>query len=141
MNFTNVEFIDTNILVYAFDLKAGVKHERAEKLIARLWDEETGGLSIQVLQETYVILTGKIKQPALTEQAREIVEEFSHWRVYTPVGKDILEGIDLSNRYKISFWDAMIIVAAKQLGAKIIWTEDLASGRVYEGIKVQNPFA
>lgn len=137
---TDLQFIDTNILVYAHDKYAGEKYERAEKLIEALWESGNGCISIQVLQEFYTTVTTKIKNPLKSEIATEIISAISTWRVYSPEAKDVLRAIDIQRKNQIAFWDAMIIFSAARLGCRVIWSEDLNDGQVYEGVKVSNPF-
>ncbi len=133
-------FIDTNILVYAHDRSAGEKCDISKELIERLWESRLGCLSIQVLQEFYVNVTRKITRPLDTASARIIVEKLSQWKVHSPRVKDIVQAIDRQKTYRVSFWDAMIIQSAAQLGCRKIWSEDLNPGQDYEGVKVENPF-
>ncbi len=70
------EFIDTNVLVYAYDLTAGKKHERVREIMEKLWESGEGVLSTQVLQEFYATVTGKIPQPIAPRRARAIIRDF-----------------------------------------------------------------
>lgn len=134
------EFIDTNVLVYAHDVSAGAKRTAARRLIDRLIEERTGLLSTQVLMEFYVTVTGKLAKRVSSASARAVVEDFSSWRVFTPVVEDVGAAAALAERYAISFWDAMIVRAAQALGATVIWSEDL-NAQEYAGIPLRNPFA
>jgi predicted nucleic acid-binding protein len=134
------QFVDTNVLVYAHDISAEPKHDQAKALIHALWDSGAGCLSVQVLQEFYVTVTRKVRQPLPVETATRIVEALSFWRVYAPDARDVLAAIELQQRYQLSFWDAMIVHCAAQLGCQTIWSEDLNPGRVYGGVRVLNPF-
>lgn len=141
MNDENVlQFVDTNVLVYAYDLSAANKHQRARDLVSDLWHNENGRLSIQVLQEFYVTVTGKIRSPLPTDRASQIVADLGQWKLHSPRVDDLLNAIDLQIRYKISFWDAMIIASARQLGCQVLWSEDLNDGQDYGGVTVKNPF-
>ena len=71
------EFVDANVLVYAFDASAGRKKAAAERLLARLWEAGTGCLSVQVLQEFFVTVTGKVAQPLSVDEAADRVREFA----------------------------------------------------------------
>ncbi|MGB9791257.1 MAG: PIN domain-containing protein [Thermacetogeniaceae bacterium] len=135
-----LQFVDTNVLVYAHDASAGEKHSRAKALIEELWQGGNGCLSVQVLQEFYVTVTQKVPQPLASETAARIIECLSHWRVHTPDPCDVLEAIDIQQRHRISFWDAMIIRSAEALGSEVIWSEDLNPGHQYGKVKVLNPF-
>jgi predicted nucleic acid-binding protein len=134
------QFVDTNILVYAHDVSAGSKHQQAKAVIHQLWDSKSGCLSVQVLQEFHVTITQKVSKPLDVESSAKIIEDLSFWRVYAPDIKDILSAIDLQHRYTISFWDAMVIWSAIQLDCEILWSEDLSSGQLYEGVQLLNPF-
>ncbi len=135
------EFVDTNILVYAHDRSAGTKHEPAKRLLQRLWDSERGCVSLQVLQEFYVVVTRKMSKPLETESAARIIADLSVWQVHTPGVRDLLGAIEIQRRYQLSFWDAMVIHSAAQLGCVTIWSEDLNTGQVYDGVRCINPFA
>jgi predicted nucleic acid-binding protein len=134
------QFVDTNVLVYAYDLDAGKKYQRAIQLIEELWKSKSGCLSMQVLQEFYVNITRKAKQPLPIAQAKRVIQHLSAWRIFSPQVGDILAAIDLHERYQISFWDALVIRSAQQTGCKVLWSEDLSSGQDYDGVKVVNPF-
>jgi predicted nucleic acid-binding protein len=134
------QFIDTNILVYAHDISAGVKHQDAVSLIEGLWNSRQGCLSIQVLQEFCVNVTRKLKEPTSHEGIVESIAELANWRVHAPNAQDVLSAIAIHRRYNISFWDAMVIRSAQQLGCAIVWSEDLNAGQVYGDVLVRNPF-
>ncbi len=136
-----LQFVDSNILIYAYDVTAGVKHEQAKALVARLWESRDGCLSIQVLQEFYVTVTRKVARPMAGDVAAEVVADLAAWRVHAPIGEDVNQAIAIHRRYAISFWDAMIVRSAAQLGCATLWSEDLNSGQVYAGVRVENPFA
>ena len=135
-----LEFVDTNILVYAHDQSAGEKHLTALDLVNRLWESRQGCLSVQILQEFYVTVTQKVSRPIKPEAGAEIIRDLTFWRVHTPAAEDVLGAIDLQRHYQISFWDAMVIHSANCLGCKIIWSEDLNNGQMYNDLMVKNPF-
>jgi predicted nucleic acid-binding protein len=135
------QFVDTNILIYAHDTSAGIKHEQAKTLIQTLWQTEAGCLSIQVLQEFYVTITQKVKRPLSSEIAAQIIENLQVWRMHIPEPADVLAAIKLQTRYQTSFWDAMIIQSAVQLNCVTLWSEDLNAGQQYQEVTVENPFA
>lgn len=134
------EFVDANVLVYAFDPSAGSKHAAAGTLVERLWNEGTGHLSVQVLQEFFVTVTRKVARPLPADQAEERVRELAAWRVFAPNAGDVLAAIALQRRTKLSFWDAMILHAAAESGCSVCWTEDLRDGQVVRGVRIANPF-
>jgi predicted nucleic acid-binding protein len=136
----SVEFCDTNIIVYAYDATAGAKRERAALLLERLWREGAGVLSVQLLQELFVTLTRKIPRPLSTPEARGIVSDLASWSVVEPASMDVLAAIDVAERWRVSFWDAMIIRTAQRAGATVLWSEDLAPGQSFDGVTVSDPF-
>jgi predicted nucleic acid-binding protein len=133
-------FVDTNILIYAYDLASEVKRKRAVEAVKVLWDSGNGVLSTQVLQEFYVNVTRKIGHPITPDKARSILGTYLAWQVEVIRPDSVLRASELQERHKISFWDAMIVVAAIQSGAVKILTEDLNHGQLIEGILIENPF-
>ena len=137
----NRQFVDTNILVYAYDVTAGDKHAVARALVEELWDTRQGCLSVQVLQEFFVTTTRKIPKPIDVSEAARIIDDFAHWHVHAPVAGDVLAAIDIHQRTGTSFWDAMILHSAKELECQILHSEDLNPGQKYDGVVLlRNPF-
>lgn len=134
-------FVDTNILMYAHDTAAGAKHQRAKALVEGLWRERSGVVSTQVLQELCVNLRRKAANPIALKTAREIIADYLAWDVVTNTGQSVLEALDLEERYRISFWDALVVQAAEASGAAILYSEDLSDGQSYGAIRVVNPLA
>ena len=135
-----LEFIDTNILVYAHDQSSGEKHQVARDLIQGIWKTGNGCLSVQVLQEFYVTVTRKVSRPLPIEEAAEIIRDLSFWQVHSPTAEDVLGAIDIQRYYQVSFWDAMVIHSAKCLSCQVVWSEDLSGGQEIEHVRVKNPF-
>lgn len=133
-------FLDTNILVYAHDTGAGSKTSTAQELVRDAWENATGCVSIQVLQEFYVTVTAKLRAPLEAEAAAARVEVYSRWPVHSPDRDDLLSAIGIARRHRLSLWDAMIVRSASQLGCMVLWTEDLKDGAVLEGVRIRNPF-
>ncbi|MGD8605606.1 MAG: PIN domain-containing protein [Anaerolineales bacterium] len=133
-------FVDTNILVYAYDQSAGDKRTRARALMDQLWSDMNGCLSLQVLQEFYVAVTHKVPRPLKPQEAADIVRDYAFWQIHAPIAEDLLGAVELQQRHQMSFWDAMILWSAGQLGCKILWSEDLSDSREYDGVRVVNPF-
>ena len=136
----NAEFVDSNILVYAHDPTIPRKHERARSLVERLWRERTGRISIQVMQEFFWIVTRKIPSPLPRKTALAVLADLSLWPVYSPAAADVLAAGELCGKIQVSFWDAMLLVAAKASGAGRFWSEDLSHGQIIEGVEISNPF-
>jgi predicted nucleic acid-binding protein len=137
----NRQFVDTNVLVYAHDLTAGDKHDRARELLEGLWDSRDGCLSIQVLQEFFVTTTRKIPKPLKAPLAARIIADLARWHVHAPDTRDVLAAIDIHQQTGASFWDAMILRSAKELGCQLLHSEDLDHGQIYAGVRVSNPFS
>jgi predicted nucleic acid-binding protein len=134
------EFVDANVLVYAFDSSAGRKQRAAQALLEKLWHGATGCVSVQVLQEFFVTVTKKVATPLTVEEATLRIREFAAWRVFAPKADDVVAAIGLHTQAKIAFWDAMIVLAAAESGCDVLWTEDLTDGRTLRGVRIRNPF-
>jgi predicted nucleic acid-binding protein len=133
-------FIDTNILIYAYDVDAGVKHRVAAALLKQLWEEETGVLSTQVIQEFYVNVTRKIPSPLTPAQARGLISVYFAWTVVINGTETIRRASEIEERYRLSFWDALIVAAAVQADVDQVISEDLKAGETFEGVRIVNPF-
>ena len=136
----NRRFAGASILVYAHDESAGAKRDQARTLLEQLWESREGCLSVQVLQEFFVTITRKIARPLGTETAKEIVAGFSRWHVHVPAADDVLGAIGIHQRTGISFWDAMIVRSAAEMGCTALYPEDLSPGQEYSGVRAENPF-
>ncbi len=135
-----MEFVDTNILLYAHDRTAGDKRSRSVSLLEELDGSGNGALSVQVLQEFVVTSTTRVKPPLASGEVVAILEDLSDWMIYSPGADDVIEAFQSCLRFKISFWDAMIVHAARQVEATVLWTEDLSDGQDYGGVVARNPF-
>ena len=135
------DFLDTNVLVYAHDIRAGQKHTIARDLVRHLWDTRQGALSTQVLQEFYVTATRKMAIPLDRPAARQIVREYGRWHLEQISVSHIIAASEIEARYQLSFWDALIISAAQQIGASRVLSEDLQSGQTLAGVRIENPLA
>jgi predicted nucleic acid-binding protein len=133
-------FVDTNVLIYAHDVDARVKHETAKNVLRELWSQRTGALSTQVLQEFYVNVTRKIAKPLPKAEARVVVNSYSIWCIETTAA-EIADAFRIEDESRIGFWDALIVAAAAKSGATRILSEDLNPQQKIAGIRVENPFA
>jgi predicted nucleic acid-binding protein len=133
-------FVDTNILVYAQDLSSGAKCLRAQELIRELWELRAGVISTQVLQELYIALRRKLKLPMSAAQAGDVLRDYFEWDVVVNGRESVIRAIELESRYKISFWDGLVLQAAEKADVRIVYSEDLSHGSSYAGITVLNPF-
>ena len=134
------EFVDANVLVYAFDASAGPKQLAARALLERLWESNTGCVSVQVLQEFFVTVTRKVARPLPVDDATARIRELAAWKVFAPTADDVVAAIGLHTQAKIGFWDAMVVLAAAESGCDVLWTEDLSDGQRLRGVRIQNPF-
>lgn len=141
MNDEAPAFVDTNILVYAFDSADTTRHNIAAQLFSRLMDEDRLRLSTQVLQEFYVTRTRKARPPWSPDRALMKLEDFASWPVVAIDLPLIREAVLLSRDAVLSFWDALIVIAAARSGAGALYTEDLNDGQVIRGVRIINPFS
>jgi predicted nucleic acid-binding protein len=133
-------FVDTNVLVYAHDRSEGAKQPVAAALLESLWEGRTGTLSTQVLQEFYVVITRKFDPPMRRRDARGIVAAYGEWQVVQLDVPMIVAASHLEERHGLSFWDALIVETARQVGARRLLSEDFQSGRRVAGVRIENPF-
>jgi predicted nucleic acid-binding protein len=132
-------FIDTNILLYGYDLDAPAKRVIARGLLEEaLRQPGRHAVSVQVLQEFHVNFTRK---GGSREVATVLVDDFSGLTVIDNSLALLRLGLTLQVRWQLSLWDAMILAAAQASGARELITEDLNNGQVYEGVRAVNPFA
>jgi predicted nucleic acid-binding protein len=141
MNYTKGKFfVDTNLLVYAYDSSAGKKWRTSLEVLSLLWIHRTGVLSTQVIQELFVSLTQKVKNPILSETAREIISDLLRWPLVVNDGKNILRAVELQMKYHFSFWDSLILQAAIVSKSEFLLSEDFQAGQVIESVTIVNPF-
>lgn len=131
-------FIDSNVLLYAIDVRDKKKRTLARKRLVDLQRDGQGVLSTQVLQEFFVISTRKMGVDPLF--AKRIIESLEHYEVVLVNAELIKSAIDLSILNQLSFWDGLIVSAAASANCSELWSEDLNDGQVIKGIRVRNPF-
>ena len=137
---SDVEFCDTNVLLYAHDSTAPPeKRERAQSLLTALWASRRGCLSTQVLHEFYVNVVRVTHDPV---RARDIVQQYIYlqWPNMIVEPPDLLFAMEQAERYRLSFWDALIVTSAQKARASVLWTEDLNSGQRMGDVVIRNPF-
>ena len=134
----SVEFVDTNVLIYAHDGGAGQKHERSVQLLSRLVEDGAGAISIQVLAEFYSAATRKLG--IASQEAAEILADLGGWIIHRPGHADLLRAARFQRRYKMSWRDALVVTSAVESGCSVLWSEDLADGQRYGSVTVRNPF-
>ena len=131
-------FLDTNILVYAADRSKPTKRRTARDLVSRLAQERTPCISTQVAQEFFVTVTRKLGVAPLV--ARDLILALKGFERVIVDFEDIQTAIDGHILWKISFWDALIVAAAKKAQCAVLYTEDLNDGQTIGGVRVINPF-
>jgi len=134
-------FVDTNVLVYAFEKSSSPRKQLAKRLIDELMDGDVLRMSTQVLQELFVTLTRKGSQRCSNEEALAVLEDLTVWPPIMIDFAAIRAAVRLSDQAKLSFWDALIVVAAARSGAAVLYTEDLNDGQEILGVRISNPFA
>lgn len=133
-------FVDTNILVYFRDASEPDKQQQSREWLDRLWRTRTGALSLQVLSEYYVTVTQKLRPGLSRKEAWRDVQALFAW---SPIGQDVSSfqiAKDVQTRFEFSWWDALIVSAAKKAGCRYLLTEDLQHGQDLDGLYVTSPF-
>ena len=133
-------FLDTNILVYAYDESESEKQTTAQALLTRGIEREEAVLSTQVLSEFFVVVTRRIKAPLSANQAEQVIDLLSILPVVEVDLKLVKRAVSVHGELQISYWDSLIVSAAERAGCTKIQSEDLNAGQVYLGARVENPF-
>ena len=131
-------FVDTNVLLYAASSDSSELGERAAA--RRILQGDDWGTSVQVLQEFYVNATGKLRKKIQPRSADLFIRLLLTRPMVSATPDVFARAVDISRRYRISYWDAAIIAAAAQLGCRTLYTQDLNSGQDYEGVTALDPF-
>ena len=132
-------FVDTNVLLYAHSKGLGEKKRKARALVEELWSERSGVVSTQVLQDFYVNACRKTERPLRPSEAGQLVAEYMTWDVIVNDSESILQALEIEQRYRISFWDALIVQAANAAAAVALYSEGLSHGQTYGSVEVINP--
>jgi predicted nucleic acid-binding protein len=136
---TDRAFIDTNVWVYAVDTADRAKQARALEILAASADKDYV-ISAQVLGEFYATVTGKLRTAVAQPDGRAMVERMKRLPVVPIDTQLVSDAIDGTQEWQISYWDALIISAARSAGCRVVLTEDLADGGSYGPVRVENPF-
>ena len=130
-------FLDTNILIYTLDTHDLRKQDHCRSLLRTIQNKNNGVISTQIMQEFYVVATKKLSvKPQIAKNILHSFENFEVVQINPPL---IQQAIDCSIIHQLSFWDALIIVCAEGAKCDQLWTEDLNSGQVIRGVKIENP--
>lgn len=131
-------FVDANVFLYAMDEADPKKQQAARNWRAELWKNRMGRISFQVLHEFYVNAVRKL--PGARLEARAEVRDLLAWNPLTADAALLEQGWKIQDRYQLSYWDALIVAAAKALSCGYLLTEDLQTGQNFDGVEVLNPF-
>jgi predicted nucleic acid-binding protein len=134
------DFLDTNVLVYAYDPADARKQRVAQDLVRRALGGEMV-TSTQVLAEFAATLLHKISPAARPEDVMALLEVLAPMHLVIPDGDMIRRAVEARASYGVHIYDGMIVAAAERGGCSRIWSEDLNAGQKYFGIAVENPFA
>ncbi len=130
-------FIDTNILVYSLDRFDPIKQKKCRSLLKTLTDDFQGVISTQVMQEFYVTTVKKLGADPLL--IKDILHAYERFETVIITPDSIRDAIDCSIINRLSFWDALIVVAAESARCEKLWSEDLNDGQVIRGVQIENP--
>jgi predicted nucleic acid-binding protein len=133
-------FVDANVFVYARDARHASKQARAAQWIAHLWHEHLGRTSTQVLSEYYVVATRKLTPRVPSSEAWDDVEQLIAWQPQ-PVDAALLRRArEIEQRWRLSWWDSLVVGAAQLQDCALLLTEDLQDGATFGGVTVRSPF-
>jgi predicted nucleic acid-binding protein len=135
---TATVFVDTNVLIYTREADDPLKQQRALSWMKELWADGNGRLSFQVLQEYFAKLVRE--KPQLRDQARADVRDLIAWHPVVINAALLEHAWKIQDRYRLSFWDSLIVAAAKAASSRWLLTEDLQADQTLDGVTVINPF-
>ncbi len=137
---TGTLFVDTNVFVYSRDAREPHKRSLARAWLEYLWREQLGRTSVQVLTEYYNVMTRKMRPAVAPETAWDSVDALFAWNPQV-VDQTLLErGRAVEARYKLSWWDSLVVAAAESQACAVLLSEDLQDGGTYGTVTVLNPF-
>jgi len=133
------DFLDTNILVYAYQTSDARKRKVASELLERAVAGE-GIISTQVLAEFAAVLLHKVQPPLSRQKVDEALNVVGPIQIVLPDAELVHRAVEVHAHYGIRLYDGMIIAAAERAGCQRVWSEDLNAGQKYLGVTVANPF-
>ena len=137
---TATVFVDTNVFVYARDTREPRKQQAAAAWIRRLWIEQSGRTSLQVLNEYYVTVTRKLEPALAADAAWDDVSALLAWEPQE-IDRGVLSRTrEIERHHSLSWWDSMIVAAAQMQNCSVLLSEDLQHGLVCETLRIVNPF-
>jgi len=133
-------FVDTNVFVYARDERDATKHARAVEWIANLWRERAGRTSTQVLSEYYFTVTRKLARRVPPDEAWDDAKTLFAWKPH-PIDATLLQRArEIEQRWRLSWWDSMVVAAAQLQDCAMLLSEDLQDGVAFGDVTVRSPF-
>ncbi|MDE1949020.1 MAG: PIN domain-containing protein [Burkholderiales bacterium] len=133
-------FVDTNVLLYAFDEGAKAKQERAREWLSACWQRRCGRLSSQVLHEFYANARKRFSSAIAAGDARSEVRRYQLWKPWLVDQATVETAWAVESRFQINYWDALMVAAAQHMGCEWLLTEDLQHDQQFETLRVVNPF-
>ena len=133
-------FVDTNVLLYCVDERDIDKRDRARIWISACWQRRCGRLSTQVLNEYYFNVKKKFSRQLSQDGVRAEVRRYQNWRPWAIDQPTVETAWTVESRYGLSYWDALMVAAAQQLGCTLLLTEDLQHNQLIDGVRIVNPF-
>ncbi len=133
-------FVDTNVLLYSEDAADPGKQAAAREWLRELWVRRSGRLSGQVLHEFYVNATRKLSPPMPPGDARAEVRRYQRWLPWAVDHATVETAWGIESRFRLHYWDALIVAAAQQQGCRLVLTEDLQHDQHIDGMRIVNPF-
>ncbi len=132
-------FVDTNVLLYALDPRDAAKQRSAQGWLQHCWRRDRGRVSTQVLHELYANLR-RVAPSLPADEARRIVREYRAWTPWVVDDETVDVAWDLQDRFRLAYWDALMVAAALQQGCGWLLTEDLQHEQRIEKLHILNPF-
>lgn len=134
-------FVDTNVLVYLRDSRDSARQRRAAEWMEHLWESGLGRISVQVLHEYWVTVTAKLQPGLPLDEAREDVLALRAWSPLPLTVRLTEDAWDVQAKWGFSFWDSLIVAAARTQGCALLLTEDLSHGQDLDGVWIVSPFS
>jgi predicted nucleic acid-binding protein len=135
------DFLDTNILVYAYDSHVPAKQEIARQILESAILDESAAISAQILSEFFVVVTRKIATPLTAAEAGGAISLFRALPVAEVDAVLVEAAVGIHQRHAVSFWDGLVIAAATRMGCSRLLSEDLQAGQRINGLQIVNPFS
>ena len=134
-------FLDTNIFAYTFDAKASAKAKRASQLVRQAADTGKGVVSFQVVQEFFNVAFRRFTQPMSVAEAEQyLITVFRPLLAIHSSSALYMEALRIAGKYRLSWYDCLIVAAALQSECSVLYSEDLQHGQKIEGVRIEDPF-